>query len=424
VRVTEEIGAEIASTRPMMRLLQGDVGCGKTLVALLATALVASAEEQVAFMVPTELLARQQAETAARILEPVGVRIGFLTGNVRDAGRSRLLEAIRSGEVDLIVGTHALFSEDVEFARLGMVIIDEQHRFGVLQRLAILEKGDVPDLLLMTATPIPRSLALTVFGDLDTSTIRTMPHGRLPVRTHLARRGNEAKVYDRVRRELASGHQAYFVYPLIAQSERMQLKDAESMYEELDAHVFAEYEVALIHSRISEEEKRERMARFNRGEVDVLVATSVVEVGVDVPNATCMVIEHAERFGLAALHQLRGRVGRADVQSYAFLIYDSEITEIAKRRLLVMKETNDGFQIAEEDLKIRGPGELTGTQQTGELELRFADIVSDFELLKQSRDDVAYILGDDPGLLAPEHTPIREVLMRCPPYSDKTTVSG
>ena len=413
----ETIRRELAAPRTMMRLLQGDVGCGKTLVALLSAALVTTAGFQTAIMAPTELLARQQAETAARILEPVGIRVGFLSGSVAEAGRALLLEELRKGNLDLIVGTHALFSGDVEYHKLGLVIIDEQQRFGVLQRVAIVEKGEAPDLLLMTATPIPRSLALTVFGDLDTSVIRTMPAGRRPIRTHLAKRGNEAKVYERVRRELETGHQAYFVYPLIGQSEALPLKDAEGMYENLSKQVFPNFAVELIHSRLPEEEKRFRMRRFNRGETDVLVATSVVEVGVDVPNATCMVIEQAERFGLSALHQLRGRVGRADYQSYAFLIYDPEITEIAKRRLMIMKNSNDGFEIAEEDLKIRGPGELTGTRQAGDLNLRFADIIEDFDLLTASRDDVSAILKDDPGLLEAKHASIREVLRRCPPHT-------
>ena len=419
-----EIKRDLESPTTMMRLLQGDVGCGKTLVALLAASVVAAVGEQAAFMAPTELLARQQAETAAAWLEPLGYRIGFLSGSIAEAPRRRLLSAIRGGEIDIVVGTHALFSADVEIPRLGLVVIDEQHRFGVLQRLAIVEKGDAPDLLLMTATPIPRSLALTVFGDLDVSTIRTMPAGRLPIRTHLARTGNENKVYDRVRRELEAGRQAYFVYPLIGESDKLDLKHAEGMYESLSADRFKDYSLALIHSRVSEDEKRERMAAFVAGDIDVLVATSVVEVGVDVANATCMVIEHAERFGLAALHQLRGRVGRSDLQSYAFLVYDSEITEEAKQRLRIMLETTDGFRIAEEDLKMRGPGELTGTHQTGELELAFADIIADFELLKASRSDVSEILSSDPGLQEPENAVIREVVQRCPPFSERTTVAG
>ena len=424
LRSLDQIHDDLQKPTAMMRLLQGDVGSGKTLVALLSAVDVASGGGQTALMAPTELLARQHANTAAALLEPVGIRVALLTGGITGASRASTLGAIRAGEVDLIVGTHALFSHDVAFKSLSLVIVDEQHRFGVMQRLAIVEKGNAPDLLLMTATPIPRSLALTVFGDLDTSTIKSMPHGRLPIRTHLALRGKEEKVYHRVRQELEAGRQAYFVYPLISQSEFLEVKDAESMYEELRMKVFPNHRLALIHSRVSEEDKRIRMMEFIRGEAEVLVATSVVEVGVDVPNATCMVIEHAERFGLAALHQLRGRVGRSTTQSYAYLIYDSDITEIAKRRIMAIKNSSDGFEIAEEDLKMRGPGELTGTHQTGALEFRFADIVDDFDLLSSSREDVMNILADDPKLLLPDHQAIRSLLSRCPPYSNETASAG
>ncbi len=416
--VLGEIREALESSQPMMRLLQGDVGCGKTLVAFLAAALVVAEGEQVAFMAPTELLARQHAETAAEILEPVGIRVGFLSGSVKSDGRTPLLDAVGRGEVDFVVGTHALFGRSIAFDHLALVIVDEQHRFGVMQRLAIVEKGDRP------ATPIPRSLALTVFGDLDTSTIRTMPPGRIPVITHLARIGNEKKVYDRVRREINAGRQAYFVYPLISQSGKLEVKDAEGAFEYLDDSVFPEFTLALIHSKIPEEEKREKMSSFAEGKVDILVATSVVEVGVNVPNATCMVIEHAERFGLAALHQLRGRVGRSDKQAYAFLIYAEDITDDAKRRLLIMKETNDGFRIAEEDLKMRGPGELTGLRQSGELSLNFADLIEDFDLLRDSREDVKELLDTDPGFLMPSNAPVREVLSRCPPFETTLTAAG
>ena len=377
-------------------------------------------------MAPTELLARQHAENAARLLEPIGVRIAYLSGNIKTDGRIALLEAMAGGEVDLVVGTHALFSENVVFANLGLVVVDEQHRFGVFQRAALMRKaeGSPPDLLLMTATPIPRTLALTAFGDLDISTIRTMPEGRLPVETHLARDGNEEKVYEWVEREIRKGKQAYFVYPLIQQSETVNLKDAEGMYERLKAEVFPEFRLGLIHSRLPEDTKRETMQNFVSGDLDILVATSVVEVGVDVPNATCMVVEHAERFGLSALHQLRGRVGRGSDQSYCFLVYAEPLTEEAKRRLKIMKDTSDGFRIAEEDLDIRGPGELTGFRQSGYLELGIADIVRDFDTLVSARDDVTEIIREDPGLLDPGNAPIRDVLGRVPPYPSDTLVGG
>ncbi len=417
--VLAEIASDLAAERPMARLLQGEVGSGKTLVALMAACAAIEAGNQVALMAPTELLARQHAESASRLLAPLGIRLAFLTGNVKDSHRTLLLEALEHGEIDLVVGTHALFMRGVAFRRLGLAIVDEQHRFGVVQRLALVSKGEEPDLLLMTATPIPRTLALTLFADLDLSTIRTMPAGRKPIVTHLARQGNEKKVYDWVRRELARGRQAYFVYPLIQQSESLDLKDAESMYDHLRRVVFPDSPIGLIHSRLEEDEKIAVMERFVRREIAVLVATSVVEVGVDVPNATVMVIEHAERFGLAALHQLRGRVGRGSEQSYAFLVYSDNLTDDGKERLKVLKETSDGFRIAEEDLRLRGPGEIAGMRQSGYLRLRVADLVADVEILKAAREDALALLAEDPGLLNAESLPVREVLERARPFSDE-----
>ncbi|HUJ73873.1 MAG TPA: ATP-dependent DNA helicase RecG, partial [bacterium] len=295
VKAAADIETDLGSAYPMARLLQGDVGCGKTLVALLSALLVVASQEQAAFLAPTELLARQHAENAARLLEPLGVRMAFLSGSVTGEPRALLLAALRAGEIDILFGTHALFSEEVAFQRLGLVIVDEQHKFGVLQRQSLVMKGESPDLLLMTATPIPRTLALTAFGDLDVSSIRTMPAGRKPIVTHLAREGNEAKVYRRVQEEIARGRQAYFVYPLIEESEAIAVKDAETAFRTLSSQVYPDFPLALIHSRVPEEEKERAMAEFARGTVKVLVATSVVEVGVDVANATCIVVEHAER---------------------------------------------------------------------------------------------------------------------------------
>lgn len=423
-KVLDEINRDLGSDRPMARLLQGEVGSGKTLVALLASLAVIEAGAQVAFMAPTELLARQHAESTARLLGPLGVRPAYLSGNVRYPHRSELLSALERGEIDILVGTHALFTRRVRFASLRLVIVDEQHRFGVMQRLALAEKGTDPDLLLMTATPIPRTLAMTAFGDLDISAIHTMPEGRKPVVTHLARQGNEEKVYEWVRKELAQGRQAYFVYPLIEQSEQSELKDAESMFEELGSAVFPEYRTAMIHSRVPDEEKTATMEAFVRGDVDVLVATSVVEVGVDVPNATVMVIEHADRFGLSALHQLRGRVGRGERQSYAFLVYTDEPSEVGKQRLKVMLETTDGFAIAEKDLQLRGPGEITGTRQSGYFRLDIADLAGDFELLKSARKEAFELLARDPGLLAPENRVVRDVVTRTHPFEDAPVGGG
>lgn len=415
-RVSAEISADMEKPRPMARLLQGDVGSGKTLVAFLAALKAVESGGQAALMAPTELLARQHAQTAARLLEPLGVRLAFLTGNLKDASRRPLLAALAAGEVDLVLGTHALFSEDVEYRRLALAVVDEQHRFGVLQRLALSRKGGVPDLLMMTATPIPRTLALTVYGDLEVSTIRTLPPGRKPVVTHLARQGNEEKVYEFVRKELAAGRQAYFVYPLISGSEAGSLKDAEAMARRLAEEVYPGIPGGLIHSRLPDDVKRSTMESFTRGELRYLVATSVVEVGVDVAAATCMVVEHAERFGLAALHQLRGRVGRSGAQSYCFLVYSRDLSEEGKRRLKAMKETNDGFALAEEDLRIRGPGEIAGIAQSGSLRLAFADPLRDADLLELARRDAADIVDRDPGLLDPEHRVIREVLERANPF--------
>lgn len=415
----KDINKDMAGPIPMARLIQGDVGCGKTLVSFFAALAARELGGQTALMAPTELLARQHAENAARLLEPLGLHVAFLTGNIKAQGRSHLLKALAAGDIDLVVGTHALFSQDVVYHRLQLVIIDEQHRFGVLQRSQILAKGNNPDLLMMSATPIPRTLALTVFGDLEVSTIRDMPGGRKPVKTHLAKQSSEQRVYDFVRRELEKGHQAYFVYPLIDEGTSevtANLKDAQSMAERLAREVYPEYKVALIHSRLEEEKKREIMEAFRKGEIHILVATSVVEVGVDVPNATCMVIEHAERFGLAALHQLRGRVGRGADQAYCFLVYSDNLSEDGKHRLTTMLHHQDGFIIAEEDLKIRGPGHLAGKEQSGYFTLGMADPIRDVETLQKARHDAFSIIEKDPGLLLPEHTVLREVLSRSPPF--------
>jgi ATP-dependent DNA helicase RecG len=411
---------------PMARLLQGDVGSGKTLTAFLACLRAVDQGGQAALLAPTELLARQHADNAARLLEPLGLRIAYLTGNLKAAGRSLLLKNLAAGDIDLAAGTHALFSRDAAYRNLRLVVIDEQHRFGVTQRQAIMVKGDRPDLLMMSATPIPRSLAMTVFGDLDVSVIRDMPPGRKPVKTHLARESSEARVYDFVRRELAVGRQAYFVYPLIeaaeSESPRAELKDAESMAQRLSREVFPGYPLALIHSRLGDDEKRETMEAFRRGDIRVLAATSVVEVGVDVPNATCMVIEHAERFGLSALHQLRGRVGRGEGQSYCFLVYSDEgpdgLGQDAKTRLMVMRENSDGFVIAEEDLKLRGPGQIAGIEQSGYLALSIADPVRDAAELARAREDAFALLEKDSNLSLPEQRRIAEILERAPPFGD------
>ena len=418
IAVLDEIRVDLANPIPMNRLLQGDVGSGKTLVAWISALRVLQNQGQVAFMAPTELLARQHAEMAALLLEPLGVRIAFLTGSVMGKERKNLLAALARGEIDIVIGTHALFSADVKFHALSYIIIDEQHRFGVVQRLSLLEKGRAPDVLMMTATPIPRTLALTVFSDLAISTIHTMPIGRLPIITYLVADASRPRMYASIGVEFARGHQAYFVYPRIDASGNSDLRDVESMYKLLTTEIYPDIPAALIHSRLEEEEKVDILTRFRKGELKYLVSTSVVEVGIDVPNATCMVIEHAERFGLSALHQLRGRVGRSSMQSYCFLVYEQPLSDDARQRIMVMKNSTDGFYIAEQDLLIRGPGEVAGTRQSGFLRLRFASLVNDLPLIKEVKSEVERVLEADPGLLSLENTVIREVLLKAPPFEE------
>ena len=426
ISVLKEIRKDMESENPMYRLLQGDVGSGKTLVAFLAALFIIEAGGQSAFMAPTELLARQHAENAAKLLEPLGVRLAFLSGNTKSKQRGPLLKALKKGEIDLIIGTHALFTSDVEFKKLEFVIVDEQHKFGVMQRISLFNKGEKPDILLMTATPIPRTITMTIFADLDVSVIKTAPEGRKPVITHLSRMGNEEKVYRAVKEELKKGHQAYFVYPRISSESNAKegLKDAERMFRYLTNDVFPEYRTALIHSKLPDTEKISIMQNFSRGEIKILAATSVVEVGVDVKNATCMVIEHAERFGLSALHQLRGRVGRGPDQAYTFLIYSENLSDVGKERLKIMMNYSDGFSISEEDLKIRGPGQLAGTRQSGFLKLNFADIIRDTDILNQARKDALSVLKTDPGFLRADNGVLRDVLERCPPFEDDLLSSG
>ncbi|MDD4301060.1 MAG: ATP-dependent DNA helicase RecG [Sphaerochaeta sp.] len=412
----KEIREDLDGELPMNRLLQGDVGSGKTLIAWISALHVLSRGAQVAFMAPTELLARQHAESAASLLGEMGIRLAFLTGSVKSKERRLLLKAIAEGEVDIIIGTHALFSAEVSFKNLAYVIIDEQHRFGVEQRLALTQKGTVPDVLLMTATPIPRTLSLTVFGNLNVSTLRTMPPGRKPVITHLVNEQSRRRMYASVGVEFKRGHQAYFVYPRIDDSGQSDLRDVISMYDFLK-QAYPDVPSALIHSKLDEEEKVTILKDYQAGKLGYLVSTSVVEVGIDIPNATCMIIEHAERFGLSALHQLRGRVGRSQLQSYCFLVFSNELTDEAKQRLKVMKESNDGFYIAEQDLLIRGPGELTGTKQSGYLKLSYASLTEDLPLIEIAREEADQILSSDPGFLAPSLTVIREVLIHAPPFS-------
>ena len=383
----EEIYNDGISDSPMDRILQGDVGCGKTVVAFLSALPYIEAGYQAAFMAPTELLAKQHLETAAKLFSETDIKIAFLSGKVPESKKKYVRDALESGDIDIIIGTHSLLSDPVKFKNLGFIIVDEQHKFGVTQRTALAEKGKEADYLMMTATPIPRTLQMTFFGDIAISTIKTMPKGRIPIKTHSVFQENIEKVYEWVKKELEKGFQAYFIYPIIEESSALNLKNAQAMFKHLAENIFPEYKCAMLHSRLNEEIKEEVMKEFASGKIIILVATSIVEVGVDVPKATCMVIEHAERFGLTALHQLRGRIGRSEYQSYAFLVFSRDLTDEAKSRLRTIKENNDGFKIAEEDLKLRGHGDITGIRQSGFAEFKIADIIEDKDILEKARKD-------------------------------------
>lgn len=418
-RVIGEIFADMEKAEPMNRLLQGDVGSGKTVVALAAAAKAISGGYQAAIMAPTEILAEQHYTTISNIAAPLGIPHALLTSSTKGAERREILEGVASGELPLVVGTHALIQEGVEFDRLGFVVVDEQHRFGVMQRAKLRRKGAPegegdpwPDVLVMTATPIPRTLAMTLYGDLDVSVIDEMPKGRKPIITKLYDEKQRQKLYTGIEHELAGGRQAYVVYPLIEESEKLDLKNATDMCEEL-RKVFEPkgYSVELLHGRMSGDEKERVMGEFKAGRIHVLTATSVVEVGVDVPNASVMVIEHAERFGLSQLHQLRGRVGRSEYQSFCILMAEYRRSEDAKRRLQAMVDTTDGFRIAEEDLALRGPGEFMGTRQHGIPPFRIANLARDVGILSQARQAAFDLVEADPGLSRQENARIKEVLL-------------
>lgn len=384
-KVIGEILDDLTSDAPMNRLIQGDVGSGKTIVAFLAAMAVMENGYQVALMAPTEILAEQHSRNASRIFENAGFRVGLLIGNTKAADKRKIHAAIEAGEIDLVIGTHAIIQDAVKFKNLGLAIIDEQHRFGVMQRAALKESGNNPDVLVMTATPIPRSLAMTVYGDLDVSVIDEMPPGRTPVKTVVLGEDQRSGVYKGIEREINLGRQVYVVYPLIEESEKLDLKAATKMYDDLRTNIFPQYTVGLLHSKVKTKEKEAIMQEFVAGRLDILVSTTVIEVGVDVPNASLMVIEHAERFGLSQLHQLRGRVGRGADQSYCVLLTDFKKTAVAKERLGIMEATSDGFKIAEKDLEIRGQGEILGTRQHGIQNFRLGNIARDLDILTAAR---------------------------------------
>jgi ATP-dependent DNA helicase RecG len=430
-RVIKEIAQDMQQPTPMRRLLQGDVGSGKTLVALEAAVIAIENGYQVAFMAPTEILATQHYLSARRMLEPLGYRIVLLTGSLEQDRKREIRRHIARGNAQLVIGTHALIEEKVEFDKIGLVIVDEQHRFGVMQRMKLMKKGDIgePDTLVMTATPIPRTLALTLYGDLDTSILDELPPGRTPITTKRVSEQKSAEVWDFVRNQLKAGHQAYVVYPVIEGADQADiptelrdesmkgrsksgLKSAMHMYAELRSKVFPEFKVALLHGRLDPDEKDTTMRRFARGEIDVLVSTTVIEVGVDVANANVMVIEHAERFGLSQLHQLRGRIGRGAAKSYCILMTsDAKTTPEGERRLDAMVRTQNGFEISELDLELRGPGEFFGTRQAGAPQFRVASLLRDRKVLEIAKREAAIVVANsDPAITPEERKAVMEQL--------------
>jgi ATP-dependent DNA helicase RecG len=433
-RVVKEIADDMQHPAPMRRLLQGDVGSGKTIVALQAAVIAIENGYQVALMAPTEILATQHFLSARRMLEAVGYRVLLLTGSLEADRKRDIRRHIARGNVQLVIGTHALIEENVEFAKLGLVIVDEQHRFGVMQRFKLMKKAgaDVPigdpDVLVMTATPIPRTLALTLYGDLDTSVLDELPPGRTAITTRRVSDERSAEVWDFVRKQVKAGHQAYVVYPVIEAAEetddfpamaaeagpaksKMGLKPAVSMYDELRKKIMPDLRVGLLHGKLDAEEKERIMRQFQRGEIDVLVSTTVIEVGVDVPNATIMVVEHAERFGLSQLHQLRGRIGRGAAKSYCVLMTGGKVSPEAEKRLDTMVRTQNGFEIAEMDLELRGPGEFFGTRQAGMPNLRVANLLRDRQILELAkREAAAVVSGEDPAITKQEVAVVMEHL--------------
>jgi ATP-dependent DNA helicase RecG len=428
-RVTSEILEDLKKTDPMSRLLQGEVGSGKTVVAMAALLAAVDNDFQGAFMAPTEILAGQHFSSICNLLSTSGqivvqddymhtysgilkkpLTVALLIGDIKGKKKKELQEAIASGKVDIIIGTHALIQKDVVFEKLGLVIVDEQHRFGVAQRSTLRQKGFSPHMLVMTATPIPRTLALTLYGDLDLSVIDQLPPGRQTIKTKWLTPQQREKAYDFIRKQAAEGRQAFIICPLIEESEAVQARAAIGEFEYLSAEIFPSLKLGLLHGRMSSADKDDVMSRFRSGELDILVSTPVVEVGVDIPNATVMLIESADRFGLSQLHQFRGRVGRGKEQSYCMLLAENP-SEIARNRLEIIESVQDGFQLAEEDLKLRGPGEFFGTRQSGIPDLRMARI-SDTALLETARREATALFDKDPALEKPEHRLLSQEIAR------------
>lgn len=411
-RVIKEIRADMKSGHQMNRLLQGDVGSGKTLVALLCMLIAADNGCQSCLMAPTEILANQHFLSISSMLQGLGVNVELLTGSMKPSVKKQIKERLQRGEIDILIGTHAVIEKDVRFMRLGFVVIDEQHRFGVEQRSKLWTKSlQPPHVLVMTATPIPRTLAMTLYGDLDCSIIDELPPGRKPVKTIHCTDAQRLKVFAFMKSEIAKGRQIYVVYPLIEESETLELKDLMDGYDSITREFpLPEYQVSILHGQMDAEAKDYEMGRFKRGETNIMVSTTVIEVGVDVPNATVMVIENAERFGLSQLHQLRGRVGRGGEQSYCIMMTGNKLSNSGKARIKTMVDTTDGFRIAEADLKLRGPGDLQGLQQSGILQLKLADIVNDEPIVKAARESVSDILKNDPNLEDIDHSNLRRYI--------------
>lgn len=406
-RVIHEIREDMRSNKPMNRLLQGDVGSGKTVVAIYAILAAIANGYQAAFMAPTEILAEQHFQTLHKYLQQSHVRKYLLTGSTNSRGKKDTLQQITDGQIDLVVGTHALIEKTVQFKRLGLVVIDEQHKFGVVQRLKLKEKGMCPDVLIMTATPIPRTLSLTLFGDLDISTLDEIPPGRPPIKTFWIPQEKEKEAYNFIHNEIAKGRQAFIVYPVVEESEVLDLKSAVTEAKRLQSNIFTTLKVGLLHGQMKPAEKDKAMLDFKEKRYDILVSTVIIEVGIDIPNATVMVVEHAERFGLSQLHQLRGRIGRGSEQSYCLLFGNPRSYE-SRERLKIMTKTCDGFKIAETDFRLRGPGEFFGTRQHGLPELKISDLIRDFPILKHARDDAFEIVSEDPYLTSEAHQKIRQ----------------
>ncbi len=419
-KVIAEIKSDMAKAQPMQRLLQGDVGSGKTVVAAIAALTAIQGGYQAAFMVPTEILAKQHFE---KLKTEKPLNIELLTSSLNKKEKEKIYQEIKEGKIDLVIGTHALLEENVRFKKLGLVVIDEQHKFGVGQRALLPGKGFNPDVLIMTATPIPRTLAITLYGDLDISIIKELPPGRLPVKTSHFSQEEISKAYAIVKHEIIQGKQGYIIYPVIEESYALDIAGAEKTYAELRSGEFKKFNLGLIHGRLKQEKQDELMLKFKNKELDILVATTVLEVGIDIPNATCMLIEHAERFGLSQLHQLRGRIGRGREESFCILISDARTPE-ASARLKAMIQYNDGFRIAEEDLKIRGPGEFIGARQHGLTELKVANPLTQMQLLKRAREEAIRLLNSDPRLEARPNSLLKEKLLQRFPEYEKLMLVG